>query len=146
MILLDTHVLIWHEQGNRRLGPRTRREFGGALQAGTAAVSAISFWEVGLRIQKGRLDMITEVAAWRRDLLNQGLIEIPVNGEIAARAGLLEDMHGDPADRLILATALEGRKEGFDVVLIQDATRPVTAEGGASARQQMRDAGVRLSD
>ena len=110
MILLDTHVLIWHEQGNRRLGPRTRREFGGALQEGTAAVSAISFWEVGLRIQKGRLDMITEVAAWRRDLLNQGLIEIPVNGEIAARAGLLEDMHGDPADRLILATALEGHR------------------------------------
>lgn len=53
--------------------------------------------------------------------------------------GLAEDV-------CVLATALDGRKEGFDVVLIQDATRPVTAEGGASARQQMRDAGVRLND
>ena len=52
--------------------------------------------------------------------------------------GLAEDV-------CVLATALDGRREGFDVVLIQDATRPVTAEGGASARQQMRDAGVRLS-
>ncbi len=52
--------------------------------------------------------------------------------------GLAEDV-------CVLATALDGRREGFDVVLIQDATRPVTAEGGASARQQMRAAGVRLS-
>ena len=36
--------------------------------------------------------------------------EIPVNGLIAARAGLLPDMHGDPADRLIVATALEGHQ------------------------------------
>ena len=53
--------------------------------------------------------------------------------------GLAEDV-------CVLATALDGRQEGFEVVLIEDATRPVTAEGGASARRQMRDAGVRLSD
>ena len=110
MILLDTHVLIWHEQGNQRLGSRTRHELAVALQDGTAAVSAISFWEVGLQIQKGRLRLITDIAAWRRDLLNQGLGEIPVDGDIAARAGLLEDMHGDPADRLIVATALGGHR------------------------------------
>ncbi len=52
--------------------------------------------------------------------------------------GLAEDV-------CVLATALDGRQEGFDVVLIEDATRPVTPEGGASARQQMRAAGVRLS-
>ena len=110
LILLDTHVLIWHEQGNQRLGSRTRHEFEVALGEGTAAVSAISFWEVGLQIQKGRLRLITDSAAWRRDLLNQGLGEIPVDGDIAARAGLLEDMHGDPADRLIVATALGGHR------------------------------------
>ena len=110
MILLDTHVLIWHEQGNQRLGCRTRHEFEVALGEGTAAVSAISFWEVGLQIQKGLLRLITDIAAWRRDLLNQGLGEIPVDGDIAARAGLLEDMHGDPADRLIVATALGGHR------------------------------------
>lgn len=110
MILLDTHVLIWHEQGNQRLGSRTRHESEVALGEGTAAVSAISFWEVGLQIQKGLLRLITDIAAWRRDLLNQGLGEIPVDGEIAARAGLLEDMHGDPADRLIVATALGGHR------------------------------------
>ena len=110
MILLDTHVLLWQEQGDRRLGPQARRTIAQALDAGQAAVSAISFWEVGMRMQKGQLTLRFDLDAWRRDLLEQGLLEIPVNGRVAARAGLLPDLHGDPADRLIVATALEGHQ------------------------------------
>ncbi len=110
MIRLDTHVLIWHEQGDLRLGPQTRRVIARALPEGDAAVSAMSFWEVGMRVQKGRLDHLLDLDAWRRDLLDQGLIEIPVDGGIAARAGLLPDMHGDPADRIIVGTAMEGHQ------------------------------------
>ncbi len=110
MILLDTHVLLWQEQGDRRLGPQARRTIVQALDAGQAAVSAISFWEVGMRMQKGQLALRFDLDAWRRDLLDQGLVEIPVNGRVAARAGLLPDLHGDPADRIIVATALEGHQ------------------------------------
>ena len=110
MILLDTHVLLWQEQGDRRLGPQARRTIAQALDAGQAAVSAISFWEVGMRMQKGQLTLRFDLDVWRRDLLDQGLMEIPVNGRVAARAGLLPDLHGDPADRLIVATALEGHQ------------------------------------
>ena len=63
-----------------------------------------------MRVQKGQLSLLLDLGAWRRDLLGQGLIEIPVDGAIAARAGSLRDIHGDPADRLILATALEGHR------------------------------------
>ena len=63
-----------------------------------------------MRVQKGRLDFLLDLSAWRQDLLNMGLIEIPVDGSIAARAGLLLDIHGDPADRLIVATALTGHQ------------------------------------
>ena len=108
MILLDTHVLVWQEQGDRRLGRQARQAVARALAQGQAAVSAISFWEVGMRMQKGQIALRFELDAWRRDLLEQGVNEIPVNGLIAARAGLLPDLHGDPADRLIVATALEG--------------------------------------
>ena len=59
---------------------------------------------------KGRITFPNDVQLWRREQLAQGWIEIPVNGEIAARAGLLLDIHGDPADRLIIATALEGHR------------------------------------
>ena len=108
MILADTHVLVWQEQGEQRMGLQTRRTLERALREGDLAVSAISFWEVGMRVQKGQLDFRLDLIAWRRDLLRQGLAEVPVNGEIAARASLLQNMHGDPADRIIVATALEG--------------------------------------
>lgn len=108
MILLDTHVLLWHEKGDQRLGVKARDTFRRELPNGDVAVSPISFWEVGLGIQKGRLTLSLDLTLWRQDLLEQGLVEIPVDGRIAARAGLLRDMHGDPADRIIVATALEG--------------------------------------
>ena len=63
-----------------------------------------------MRVQKGRVDLGLDLDAWRRDLLDKGVIEIMVDGEIAARAGLLPDVHGDPADRIIIATALEGHQ------------------------------------
>ena len=110
MILLDTHVVIWLQVDDRRLGPQTRRKLDGARRENDAAVSAISFWEVGMRVQKGQLDLSFDLDAWRRSLLDQGLIEVSIDGAIAARAGLLADMHGDPADRLIVATALEGHQ------------------------------------
>ena len=108
MILLDTHVLLWQERGDRRLGLQARRTLERALQAGDAATSAISFWEIGMLIQKGRLDFRLDLDAWHQDLLDQGLVEIAVDGRTAAHAGLLPNMHGDPADRLIVTTALVG--------------------------------------
>ena len=109
-MLLDTHVLLWHEQGDRRLGPKTRRAVERALPENEVAISAISFWEIGMRIQKGQLEFLLDLDAWRRELLDQGLVEVPADGVIAARAGLLADMHGDPSDRLIVATALQGHQ------------------------------------
>ena len=63
-----------------------------------------------MRVQKGRLDLGIDLDVWRLYLLDQGLVEIPVDGVVAARAGLLTDMHGDPADRIIVSTALDGHR------------------------------------
>ena len=110
MILLDTHVLLWQERGDRRLGNQTRDLVHRALEERAVAVSAITFWEVAMRIQKGQLELDFDLYDWRDDLLEHGLVEIPINGVIAARAGLLADIHGDPADRLVVATALAGHR------------------------------------
>ncbi|WP_419166236.1 type II toxin-antitoxin system VapC family toxin [Candidatus Palauibacter sp.] len=110
LILLDTHVLLWHGRGDHRLGRRARRMVERALPRRRAAISAISFWEVAMRVHSGRLDLLVDPEALRRDLLTQGLVEIPVSGLIGVRAGLLAGLSGDPADRLIVATALEGHQ------------------------------------
>lgn len=63
-----------------------------------------------MRIRKGRLTIGADLDVWRRNLLASGLVELSVDGDIAIRAGLLRDLHGDPADRIIVATALDGHR------------------------------------
>ena len=110
MLLLDTVVLLWMVRRDRRFGARAHRAVDEAIVAGDAAVSAISFWEIAMLARRGRVKLDLAVEALRRYLLYHGLNEIPVDGDIALRAGLLTDLHGDPADRIIVATALEGHR------------------------------------
>ena len=110
MILLDTHVLVWLLWDDRRLGKRTRQVIDRSWAAGEAAVSAVTFWEVAMLHGKRRLALLTDIGLWRLSLLEEGLVEIAVDGEVAIRAGLLPNLHGDPADRLIVATALQGHQ------------------------------------
>ena len=110
MILLDTQVSVWTRFGDRRLGKRTRREIDDAVRDANVAVSAISFWEIAMLHEKRRLTLLHDVAAWRDALLRDGLIEVPVDGAIGIRANELADFHADPADRLIVATALSGHR------------------------------------
>ena len=107
MILLDTHVLVWLDEANARLGTAAIKEIDRKFHSGAVAVSAISFWEVSMLVRKGRIRLEMDLAVWRNDFLKQGLIEIPVTGEIGIRAAEFENFHGDPADRLIAATALQ---------------------------------------
>lgn len=106
MTLLDTQALIWLLFDDRRLGRQTRQVIDHAWAAGEATISAMSFWEIALLHEKRRLTLLRDIAAWRRTLLQEGLVEIPVDGEIGIRANTLADFHADPADRLIVATAL----------------------------------------
>ena len=107
MLLLDTHVLVWLAEGNRRLGPHALQAINKALADSQLSVASISFWEISMLVQKKRLDIQIELDAWRFELLHAGLLEIPLQGATALRAGQLRNFHGDPADRMIVATALE---------------------------------------
>jgi len=108
LILLDTHVVLWSRVGDRRIGPRCGQLIEQGLREATLAASAMSFWEVAMLHETGRVDLGQDVRAWRTRLLREGLIEIPVDGDIAIRANQLSDFHADPAGRLIVATALGG--------------------------------------
>ncbi len=107
MLLLDTHVLIWLDEGNSRLGKIALKTIIKSLSEGQLGIATISFWEVAMLIEKQRLTMKTELDVWRSDLLQTGLLEIPLRATTAIRAGQLPMFHGDPADRIIVATAIE---------------------------------------
>jgi len=106
MILLDTHALIWLDEGSNRLGKQALSLIDQSLHAKELFVSSISFWELAMLVEKGRLEMQMSVDIWRQRLLDNGLQEIVLSGNIAINAALLKDFHGDPADRIIVATAI----------------------------------------
>ena len=77
-----------------------------ALQDDRLAISAISFWEMALLVAKGRLRSLKDPVEQRRLMMSAGVRELPLTGDIALRAVELENLHGDPADRFIAATAI----------------------------------------
>jgi PIN domain nuclease of toxin-antitoxin system len=106
MILLDTHVLVRYANADRKLGKRARSEIDHALGHDELFVSALAFWEISMLIAKRRLTLETTVAGLRAAVLRQGIQELSVDGEIAIAAGELPPTHGDPIDRMFVATAL----------------------------------------
>lgn len=107
-ILLDTHFWIWLQFGTRdRLTPDLVKVIDQAAKSGELLLSIISIWEVGMLASKGRLDLDVSCEDWvRRGLTMPGLSLAPLTPEIALASSFLpEPFHGDPADRIIVATA-----------------------------------------
>ena len=106
-LLLDTHILIWLAEGMDALPAASRRIVDRAARTEGLAVSAISFWEVAMLAERGRIGLTRTVPAWRQEVLAApGLVEVPVTGDIGVEAVVLPgSLHGDPADRLLVATA-----------------------------------------
>lgn len=108
MIVLDTHAWVWWAAGSTKLDARVRRRIDSAERI---LVPAISPWEVATLVRENRLEFDRPVLTWIRQALDLPGVEIvPLTPEIAVRAaGFGGDFPGDPADRLIVATALEVR-------------------------------------
>jgi len=106
MILLDTHVFIRYANGERKLGRHARGAIDHALDREHVFVSALSFWEIAMLIEKRRLTLDTTVSGFRAATLRHGIQEVVVDGDVAIAAGELPPTHGDPVDRMLVATAI----------------------------------------
>lgn len=122
MIVLDTHALVWWLSGDRRLSARARRAILREIKADGIAASAISVMEIATAVRRGRLVLRVSFEQWLADLRSLPELHIePVSADIAALAGTFDgEMHGDPADRLIAATA---RVLGARLVTADDRLR-----------------------
>jgi PIN domain nuclease of toxin-antitoxin system len=104
VIVLDTHAWLWSASAPEELGREGRR----ALRRHRArGVAAISCWEVATLADRGRIELDRDPVTWMDEALRAGGLElIPLTPAVAAISARLEGFHGDPADRLIVATAL----------------------------------------
>lgn len=105
MILLDTCAILWLAQGGGRLKQMTLERID---KEPVVAVSAISALEIAVKQQKGKPALAIPAEEWWRRAVNHHRIEvISLTAETMIRATGLPAIPGDPADRFIIATALE---------------------------------------
>lgn len=104
MIVLDTHAWIWLTSDPERLGSVARRAIRRERGRGVAAISCR---ELAMLAERGRIELDRDPVAWMDESLHAEKIELlPLTPAVAVASAQLGSFHGDPADRLIVATAL----------------------------------------
>lgn len=106
-LLVDTHTFLWMVEHHPRLGAETVKALNRAGREDRILVSAITPWEIALLVSKKRIDVHREVLEWIRDALAlPGVCLVPLDPEIAVASTRFPfEMHADPADRILVATA-----------------------------------------
>lgn len=106
MIILDTHALLWWALDPDRLSERARQVLKQMEQEG-GFTSAISVWELGIKVQRGKLQLPLSIEEFAHRVERGNVVEIlPVDTNVWLRSLSLPWNHSDPADRVIVATAL----------------------------------------
>ncbi|MBT4498370.1 MAG: type II toxin-antitoxin system VapC family toxin [Gemmatimonadetes bacterium] len=108
MILLDTHALVWYLDDPEKLSQKSREAIDTGLRDDGVGIADITLWEIAMLVHKGRLTFDRDVEQWLTDLSElPNFRKFRISPPIAALSARLPGkFHGDPADRLIVATAL----------------------------------------
>jgi PIN domain nuclease of toxin-antitoxin system len=109
VILLDTHALIWWVADPKRIPAKATRAINAALKKEEAlGVSSFSAWEIALLGRSGRLKFSMDVDVWLEKVEALPSVSFyPVDNRIARRSVEVQLETRDPADRIIVATAIE---------------------------------------
>lgn len=108
MTVLDTHAWLWWLSEPTSLGKAARQAIDAGRLDGALAVSAISVWETAMLVKKGRLKLGLSVDSLVRRCRTLPFLRfVAVDPSIAIASVELGPLHDDPADRLIVATALQ---------------------------------------
>jgi len=103
-LLLDTHIWIWSDVEAHKLSSEVAREL--ASPENERYLSAVSVWEAILLLEKKRTRLNGDFGGWfKKSKLELGLIEVPLNWEIAHEIRYTIIGYRDPGDRFLVATA-----------------------------------------
>jgi PIN domain nuclease of toxin-antitoxin system len=103
-LLLDTHALLWLDAEPERLSARAAEAIDAADEL---AVASITWFELAWLVENGRISTTIPLRTWLTRL-SSSVRSVPITPSIAmTAAGLRPAFPGDPADRIIYATAVE---------------------------------------
>jgi PIN domain nuclease of toxin-antitoxin system len=103
-MILDTCALLWLAINQSMLSESARKKI---EESPLVGVSAISIFEIGQKYKGGQLELSLPTKEWfQRAITQHNLTVIDLSAEICLRATELPDIHKDPFDRLIIASAI----------------------------------------
>jgi len=108
MILLDTHAWIWFLSNPEKLSASAIEKIDSAVKKQQIFVSTISVWEMAMLVNKGRLTLSMHVAEWIHTAEKLPFLHfVHIDNNIALQSvNLPGKFHNDPADRIVIATAI----------------------------------------
>jgi len=108
VIFLDTHVWIWFVSNPELLSEKASKAIETSIEENAVLISSISAWEVALLVARKRLEFTLDVADWVAKSEMLPFVQfVPVDNDIAIKSVRLpEPIHDDPADRIIIASAM----------------------------------------
>lgn len=108
-LLLDTHVWIWLMIGDKRINQSFKNMVAQSAEKEHLFLSPISLWELGMLVEHKRIELEIDCLDWVEQALEGSDITLlPITPQIAIESTRLpENPHGDPADRILIATAHE---------------------------------------
>jgi len=111
MIILDTHAWIWFLSNPEELSPIAKEKIESAAEKQAVYVSAISVWELAMLVKKDRLRLTISLEEWVLIAERLAFLHyVPIDNTIAIQSvNLPGNLHNDPADRIIIATAIQLR-------------------------------------
>ena len=107
-LLLDTNVVVWLTLEQEKLPSHIKQKIDLELQNGTVMISSITLWEIAMLAEKKRINIFEPLASFLQSIAEiKGLTVLEISPMIAAESVRLPDnFHGDPSDRIIVASAL----------------------------------------
>ncbi len=107
-MLLDTHAWIWYLSQPELISKKAKKTLDKARNNDQLCISSISVWEIAMLVKKNRLQFNIDVEDWIAKSETLPFFKfLPITNRIALKSvSLPEPLHNDPADRIIIATAL----------------------------------------
>lgn len=102
-LLLDTHTVLWLIHDSKKLPEATKKA---VLNADETTISIASLWEVAIKKSIGKLDVAESVSDIEAKCFENNLAVLPISVAALEEIQKLPDVHGDPFDRLLIATAI----------------------------------------
>lgn len=103
-ILLDTHVLLWFLNGDKKLSKHQKEIIESSKNL--KFISIASLWEISIKLSLNKLKLPLDLKSFIQLIDQNGFLILPIELEHIIEISNLEFIHRDPFDRILIAQSV----------------------------------------